>query len=154
MKTYYTTIPKKEYPYLLEIIDSFNNGTAICEGYDTDGVSKPSYSFENIRPYTAEEYWQDIATYYNLEQTNSEKIVSEEFLTYLNELIAEHLAIEEELEEKADAEGIDLFDLDSNELWEHDRAGEIAGVLKVLKEVIQNSNDELLMSQDTSPLKR
>ena len=143
MKTYHTTIPKKEYPYILEIRETFD-ARAICDCYDTDGVSRTSYSFDQLQPYSAEEYWDDIASFYNLDKPDFSTITSQEFLHYLNQQIREYKTIAEDYEEQAEKEGIDLYDLDSNELWEHDQAEEIAGMFVMLKEVVLNSDDCLV----------
>ena len=145
MKPCYTTIKKTDYPCSIVIKELLNDGqNAECECYDGDGVFIHTYSMSEIRPYPAEEYWEDIANFHNLKKCDYSSL--EELLYYVADLASEYDEFRDEIEEELDKDGMDVMDLDCKTLWEFDRAGEIGGLLYDLQEIIkaeitQKNND-------------
>lgn len=153
MKTFYTTVQKKEYPYIIEILETLDSGMVKCKAYDIDGVSQFERRMSELRPYTLSEFWQDINRYYEnygIDSTVSQDVFLDEFAKYLDAKIAEFKAVVDEIEKDAAKDGIDLYDLPSNILWEHDRTDELVGVLMVLQESIEEAKtiDELDLSPE------
>lgn len=136
MSPCYTTVEKTVCPRSIVIKELLNDGqSAKCECYDGDGIFIHTYSMSEIRPYPAEEYWEDIANFHNLKKCNHSSL--EELLDYVVDLASEYDEFRDEIEEELDEDGMDVMDLDSKTLWEYDRAGEIGGLLYDLQEIIQ-----------------
>lgn len=139
---FYTTAKEKTYPEFINITETLDSDMVKCESYDPTGLSIIKCSISLLRPYSLNEFWKDLCDYYpELKSESFEDVFSEDFSDFLKEQISNFDTIIEEIDDEVLVEGFDFSELPSSELWEHDHAEEVRGLLKVLEESLQEEKE-------------
>ena len=144
------TVEDKAYPYTVEVLEIYPcNTKAKCLCTDPDTCFHKEYDIDALRHTSAKEIFEDVVKFYHLEEPSGMAFYSQKFIEWLKTEASNYEKFRDEKMEECDAEGIDISDLDSDELWEFDQAGEKSGWLIEIAEMIEAETEEISSANPT-----
>lgn len=128
----------KAYPYMITILEIHPCGTkARCLWTDSDGCAYQDYDLEILRHTSAKEVFEDVVQFYHIEEPSGMEFYSQKFIDWLRAKSKEYEDFRDKTMEECEKKGMDITDLDSNDLWDFDQAAEKSGWFLEIADMIE-----------------